>query len=148
MTMSALRTILDDKAKAVQYVGPEATAHDAVTKMCAHHIGSLLVEENGEPIGIISERDIMTRLVLEQRDAKTTSVRDIMTTDVVCIDPDREPEQIMALMTEKRVRHVPVVENRKVVGLVSIGDLVRWVTRSQDFEIRVMRDYVLGVYPG
>ena len=146
--MSALRSILDEKKVPVQYVGPQATAHDAVAKMCQHHIGSLLVEENDEPIGIISERDIMTRLVLEHLDPKTTSVRDIMSKDVLCIDPDHEPEQVMALMTERRVRHLPVVEGGKVVGIISIGDLVRWVSRSQDFEIRVMRDYVCGVYPG
>jgi CBS domain-containing protein len=116
--------------------------------MCEHHIGSLLVEENDQPIGIISERDIMTRLVLQHRDATKTSVREIMTKDVLCIDPEHEPEQVMALMTERRVRHLPVVENRKVIGLISIGDLVRWVSRNQDFEIRAMRDYVSGVYPG
>lgn len=147
--MSALRSILEDKQhKPVQYVGPEATAHEAVAKMCENHIGSLLVEENDEPIGIISERDIMTRLVLRHLDPTKTSVREIMTKDVLCIDPEHEPEQVMALMTERRVRHMPVVEGGKVIGLVSIGDLVRWVSRNQDFEIRVMRDYVCGTYPG
>lgn len=146
--MSALRDILDDKQRPVLYVGPEATAHDAVAKMCEHHIGALLVEENEEPIGIISERDIMTRLVLGHRDPTQTTVREIMTKDVLCIDPEYEPEEVMALMTEKRIRHLPVVENGKVIGVISIGDLVRWVSHNQDFEIRVMRDYVCGVYPG
>lgn len=146
--MSALRTILDGKGKAVQYVGPNATVIDAVGKMCRSRIGALLVEENDEPIGIVSERDIMSRLVLEKRDPATTRVRDIMTREVLCIDPDQEPEQVMALMTERRVRHLPVVESRKVVGIVSIGDLVRWMSRNQDFEIRALRDYVCGVYPG
>jgi CBS domain-containing protein len=146
--MSALRSILEGKHKQVQYVGPDVTAHEAVTRMCENRIGSLLVEENDEPVGIISERDIMTRLVLEHRDARRTSVRDIMTKDVLCIGLDHEPERVMALMTEKRVRHLPVIENGKVVGIVSIGDLVRWFSQSQDFEIRAMRDYVFGVYPG
>ncbi len=146
--MSALRSILDDKHNPVHYVGPEATAHEAVAKMCENRIGALLVEEDDEPIGIISERDIMTRLVLEHRDPQRTCVREIMTKDVLCIDPDYEPEQVMALMTEKRIRHLPVMEDGKIVGIVSIGDLVRWVSRNQDFEIRVMRDYVAGVYPG
>jgi CBS domain-containing protein len=147
--MSALRTILDGKPdQTVHYVGPDATVHEAVSTMCKKRIGALLVEENGAPIGIISERDIMQRLVLERRDPASTRVADIMTRDVLCIDPDHEPEQVMAIMTERRVRHIPVVEGRTVVGLVSIGDLVRWVSRNQDFEIRALRDYVCGVYPG
>lgn len=146
--MSALRTILDGKDKTVQYVGPDASVLDAVGQMCRCRIGALLVEQNGEPIGIVSERDIMSRLVLEKRDPATTRVRDIMTREVLCIDPDHEPEQVMALMTERRVRHLPVVEGQRVVGIVSIGDLVRWMSRNQDFEIRALRDYVCGIYPG
>lgn len=147
--MSALRSILDEKTLPVQYVGPDATAHDAVAKMCRNRIGSLLVQDsNEEPLGIISERDIMTRLVLEHRDPATTSVRDIMTQGVFCIDPDQEPEQVMALMTEKRVRHLPVVEQGRVIGIISIGDLVRWASRNQEVELRAMYDYVSGVYPG
>jgi CBS domain-containing protein len=146
--MSALRTILDGKDKTVHYVGPNVTVREAVSTMCGKHVGALLVEQDDEPIGIVSERDIMTRLVLEHRDPTTTLVADIMTRDVLCISPDQEPEQVMALMTEKRIRHLPVVEGRRVVGIVSIGDLVRWASRNQDFEIRALRDYVCGVYPG
>ena len=146
--MSALRSILEEKRKPVEYVGPDATAFEAVAKMCRNRIGSLLVEENGKPIGIVSERDIMTRLVLRQLDASATSVRAVMTTDVLSIQPELELEEAMQLMTEHRVRHLPVVEDGKVMGIVSIGDLVRWVSRNQDVEIRAMRDYVRGVYPG
>jgi CBS domain-containing protein len=90
----------------------------------------------------------MVRVLLEQRDPKRTRVADMMTRDVLCIDPDQEPEEAMALMTENRVRHLPVIEGGAVVGIISIGDLVRWVSRNQDFEVRVLRDYVCGVYPG
>ena len=146
--MSALRTILEGKGSNVHYVGPGATVLEAVRRMCQNRIGALLVEEHDEAIGIISERDIMARLVLERRDPASTRVADIMTRNVLCIDPDQEPEQAMALMTEHRVRHLPVVEGRTVIGMLSIGDLVRWVSRNQDFEIRSLRDYVNGVYPG
>jgi CBS domain-containing protein len=147
--MSALRSILESKRdQSVYYVGPDATVLDAVARMCRSHVGALLVEENEQPIGIVSERDIMTRLVLERRDAATTTVAEIMTRDVLCIDPEHEPEEVMALMTERRVRHLPVVEGRRVVGIVSIGDLVRWAIRNQEFEVRILRDYVCGVYPG
>ena len=146
--MSALRTILEGKDPTVHYVTPEATVLAAVEKMCRTHVGALLVEVNDEPIGIITERDIMNRLVLEQRNAATTHVAEIMSRDVLCIDPDREPEEAMALMTEKRVRHLPIVVENVVIGIISMGDLVRWASRNSEFEVRVLRDYVIGVYPG
>jgi CBS domain-containing protein len=146
--MSALRTILEGKGSTVHYVGPEATVLEAVGRMCRSRIGALLVEEHDEAIGIISERDVMMRVVLEKRDPASTRVADIMTRNVLCIDPSQEPEQAMALMTEHRVRHLPVVEGRRVIGMLSIGDLVRWVSRNQDFEIRTLYEYVNGVYPG
>jgi len=146
--MSALRTILEGKGTTVHYVGPEVPVLEAVGRMCKNRIGALLVEVHDEAIGIISERDIMARLVLEKRDPASTLVGDIMTRNVLCIDPNQEPEQAMALMTAHRVRHLPVVEGRTVIGMLSIGDLVRWMSRNQDFEIRSLRDYVSGVYPG
>jgi CBS domain-containing protein len=146
--MSALRTILEGKDPTVHYVTPEATVLAAVEKMCRAHVGALLVEVNDEPIGIITERDIMNRLVLQQRPAASTHVAEIMSRDVLCIDPDREPAEAMALMTERRVRHLPVVVENVVIGIISMGDLVRWASRSSEFEVRVLRDYVIGVYPG
>jgi CBS domain-containing protein len=146
--MSALRTILEAKGTTVHYVGPDVTVLEAVERMCQNRIGALLVEEHDEAIGIISERDIMARLVLERRDPASTRVADIMTRNVLCVGLDQEPEQAMAVMTEHRVRHLPVLEGRTVIGMLSIGDLVRWVSRSQDFEIRSLLDYVNGVYPG
>ena len=146
--MSALRTILEGKGSTVHYVGPDVTVLEAVHRMCRNRIGALLVEEHDEAIGIISERDIMMRLLLQQRDAARTRVADIMTKDVLCIDPEQEPEQAMAMMTEHRVRHLPVVEGRTVIGVLSIGDLVRWAGRNREFEIRSLYDYVNGVYPG
>ncbi len=146
--MSALRTILEGKEPTVHYVTPEAMVLAAVEKMCRAHVGALLVEVNDEPIGIVTERDIMNRLVLQQRDAASTHVAEIMSRDVLCIDPDREPEEAMALMTERRVRHLPVVVENVVVGIISMGDLVRWASRNSEFEVRILRDYVIGVYPG
>jgi len=147
--MSALRSILEGKKdQSIHYVGPDATVLEAVDKMCRSHVGALLVEEDEQPIGIVSERDIMTRLVLQRRDPATTRVSEIMTHDVLCIDPDHEPAEVMALMTERRVRHLPVVEGRSIIGIVSIGDLVRWASHNTEFEVRILRDYVCGMYPG
>lgn len=146
--MGALRTILEEKDPTIHAVGPQTSVLEAVGKMCQTRVGALIVEELGKPIGILSERDIMTRLVLEQRDPATTRVQEIMTPEVLCIDPDRSPEEAMSLMTARRVRHLPVMEGRSVIGIISIGDLVRWASRNQDYEIRTLREYVAGVYAG
>lgn len=146
--MSAIRTILEGKDPTVHYVTPDATVLTAVDKMCRARVGALLVQENDQPTGIITERDIMTRLVLAQRNPATTHVSEIMSRDVLSIDPDREPEEAMALMTEKRVRHLPVAYDGSIIGIISMGDLVRWASHNQEFEVRVLRDYVIGVYPG
>ena len=84
----------------------------------------------------------------DKRPAASTHVAEIMSRDVLCIDPDREPEEAMALMTKRRVRHLPVVVENVVIGIISMGDLVRWASRNQEFEARVLRDYVIGIYPG
>ena len=146
--MATLRTILEDKDSTVHTVEPEASILEAVGKMCQLRIGALLVERFGHPLGIISERDVLTRFLLERRDPVETRVEEIMTPNVLCIDLDRSPEEAMSLMTERRVRHLPVMEGRGVVGIVSIGDLMRWASRDKEYEIRTLREYVSGVYAG
>ena len=116
--------------------------------MCQLRVGALLVVRFGKPVGILSERDIMTRFLLERRDPVDTKVEEVMTHEVLCIAPDRSPEEAMSIMTDRRVRHLPVMEGRSVIGIVSIGDLVRWASRNQEFEIRTLREYVSGVYAG
>jgi CBS domain-containing protein len=146
--MGALRTIVEEKEQTIHAVGPETSVLEAVDRMCQSRVGALLVVQGSMAIGILSERDIMRRLVLEQRDPARTKVAEIMTLEVLCIDADREPEEAMSLMTARRVRHLPVVEGSTVVGIISIGDLVRWASRHQDYEIRTLREYVSGVYAG
>ena len=144
--MGAIRTIVEGKDTAIHAVGPEATVRDAVVEMCRSHVGALLVNEYGAPVGILSERDIMTRVLLEQRNPSTTTVAEVMTKEVVFIGPDREAEDAMALMTERCVRHLPVVERGIVIGIISMGDLVRWASHNQDSEIRMLQEYVGGMY--
>ena len=146
--MATLRTMLEEKDPTIPTVDPDTSILEAVGKMCQVRVGALLVERFGKPVGILSERDIMTRFLLERRDPVDTRVEEVMTPDVLCIDPDRSPEEAMSLMTERRVRHLPVMEGRSVIGIVSIGDLVRWASRNQEFEIRTLREYVTGVYAG
>jgi CBS domain-containing protein len=145
--MSELQSILERKDATIQLITPDASAHDAASHMSRAHVGALLVFEDDELVGIVSERDIMTRVVLEQRDATTTLVRDIMSQKLACIRNDRSASDAMALMTERRIRHLPVLDGGRVAGVVSIGDLVHWVINQKEFEIVSLREYVSGVYP-
>jgi CBS domain-containing protein len=146
--MQTLRTVLETKPNVIHETTPTATVVDAVDQMCRAHVGALLVCEGEKPIGILSERDLLTRVILARRDPATTRVGDIMTREVVCIEPDVAPEEAMAVMTERRCRHLPVVQGGRVAGIVSIGDLVRWASRNQEYEIRMLDEYVAGRYPG
>lgn len=145
--MSTLRDVLDTKRSLVHSVSPDATIHEAVDAMCFHHVGALLVRTGEAVVGVFSERDVMTRVVLARKDPATTVVRDVMTTNVVCIDLNAEPEEAMRIMTEKRCRHLPVVAGGNVIAVVSIGDLVRWVSRHQEFELQTLREYIQGSSP-
>jgi CBS domain-containing protein len=118
----------------------------AVEEMCEKHIGALLVTQGRVPLGIFSERDLMRRVILAQKDPVTTYVSDVMTTEVVCVGPTTPAREAMALMTDRRCRHLPVVDAGEVAGILSIGDFVRWMSVEQAFEIRVLTDYVRGAY--
>jgi CBS domain-containing protein len=146
--MTNVRDVLQLKGPQVLTTSPDATIHLAVDEMCRFRVGSLLVLEADAPVGILSERDVMTRVILERLDPATTIVANAMTRDVVCIGIDSSVEEAMAVMTERRCRHLPVVVDEKVAGLVSIGDLVRWVSRDREYEIRMLREYLEGKYPG
>jgi CBS domain-containing protein len=146
--MSTIRSILEAKGRDIHTIQPGATILEAVDAMCKVHIGALLVLEGNVVSGIISERDVMCRVILERQEPARTTVADAMTRNVVCIDIDKSVEEAMAIMTERRCRHLPVVVDGKVQGIVSIGDLVRWASRDQEFEIRILHEYVEGRYPG
>jgi CBS domain-containing protein len=146
--MHTLRSVLESKPKTIHATSPAATVIEAVDTMCSARVGALLVREGDVPVGILSERDILTRIVLARKDPATTRVHEIMTRDLVCISVDVAPEEAMAVMTERRCRHLPVVLDGRVIGLVSIGDLVRWASRNQEYEIRMLDEYMSGKYPG
>ena len=110
------------------------------------HIGALLVCNAGVPLGIFSERDLMRRVILARKDPMTTLVEHVMTTDVVCVTPTTRAREAMAIMTNRRCRHLPVVEGGHVTGVLSIGDLVRGASHDQAFEIQLLTDYVRGAY--
>ena len=146
--MSVLRSILEGKDKTIHAVGPDDMVLDAVGKMCRSHVGALLVNEHDRPVGILSERDILTRVLLARRDPSTTRIADVMTREIVFVGLHTELEETMTLMMERRVRQLPVVESRTVVGIVSMSDLLRWQSRNQDYEIRTLKAYVSGPYAG
>ena len=110
--------------------------------MVEENIGSLLVTEGGKIAGIVTERDYLRRVTLEGRTDRETAVREIMSTPLIVVAPETTVDECMALMTERRVRHLPVVDERQVVGLVSIGDLVKFTSERRAFEIRYLTDYI------
>jgi CBS domain-containing protein len=147
--MSELENILERKGTSVHRIPSSATVLDAVDELCRLHIGALVVEEKETPVGIVSERDVLTRVTLRRLDPAVTRVGDIMTKEVYCVDLDSSPEEAMRIMTEQRCRHLPVFDEGRLVGIISIGDLVRWVSANQEFEVRVLHEYLLeGKYPG
>ena len=146
--MDTVGLILNNKPRTVHQLPPSATVMAAVEAMCAARIGSILVVEEQRPVGIFTERDVMTRVILARRNPETTRLEEVMTKEVACISRDTTTAAAMALMTERRVRHLPVVHQEVVVGLVSIGDLVRQQSSQQSYEIRMLTNYIMGSYPG
>ena len=143
-----LEAVLAGKGATIHYVIPEATVLDAVGKMNDERIGALLVCISGEMVGIFTERDVLCRVVAEGRDPTTTRVVDVMTQEVVAVRSTTSVEEAMAVFTEKRFRHLPVVDDGELKGLVSSGDLTRRVSRSQEGHIQDLMNYITGRYPG
>jgi CBS domain-containing protein len=140
--MNTLSEILDEKGRSVLEIDAEATVFEAVQKMVEHNVGSLLVTEGGDVAGIVTERDYLRRVTLEGRTDRETRVGDIMSGPLVVATPETSVDECMALMTDRRIRHLPVAEDGKVVGLVSIGDLVKFRSKQQSFEIQYLTDYI------
>lgn len=142
--MTLLSQLLDGKGRAVHSVAPGASVYDAIRLMAEKHVGALLVMEGQQLAGIVSERDYARKVILLGRASATTPVREIMSAPVVTVGPDHTVEDAMRLMTERRIRHLPVVRAEKVVGVVSIGDLVKCVIEDQQHTIEDLRSYIRG----
>ena len=136
-----IRQILAKKP-AIYSTAPQATVYEALKVMADKNVGALVVLEEEKLVGIFSERDYARKVVLLGRASKDTPVRDIMTSKVVCVEPERTAGECMALMTEKRFRHLPVMEGGKLVGVISIGDVVRAVVEEQQFTIKQLESYI------
>ena len=142
--MRTVRQLLEAKAPEVFAIGPDAPVIDAIRLMAEKRIGALLVMQAGKLAGIVSERDYARKVVLQGRSSSDTPVRDIMTAQVVTIALDDTAEHCMQLVTDRRIRHLPVVDAGHVLGVVSIGDLVRAVIEDQQLELDQLQRYIVG----
>ncbi|MGA8480978.1 MAG: CBS domain-containing protein, partial [Chthoniobacterales bacterium] len=135
------------KASTVWSIGPNAMVIDAIQLMDAKNVGALPVVENGTLVGIVSERDYTRKVILKRRSSNETPVRDIMTEHLLTVNPNDSVTECMRIMTEKRVRHLPVLEGSNLVGILSIGDVVNWFISAQTATIDNLERYVTGDYP-
>ena len=140
--MDPVSKILDEKSGELLKIDGGASVIDAVRRMVGANVGSLLVTEDDEIVGIVTERDYLRRVALEDRDENEAAVKEIMSGPLVVVGLETTIEECMALMTERRIRHLPVVDEEKVVGLVSIGDLVKFQSKQQNVEIQYLTDYI------
>lgn len=140
--METVMQLLEAKGRDVWSIAPNAPVIDALKLMAEKEIGSLLALEDGKLVGIVSERDYARKVILEGKSSKDTPTRDIMTTPVVYVRPDQRLDACMALMTEKRTRHLPVLDGEKVIGIVSIGDLLKSIISEQRFIIEQLENYI------
>lgn len=148
MLATRLSTILAEKGNAVYTVASGATVLEAVREMNEKGIGALLVVDGNAPVGIFTERDVLRRIVDSGVDARTTRVTDVMTRDLHVVNSETTIEEAMTVMTHRRFRHLPVVDGATLIGLVSIGDLTRWMVRTQEHEIQHLTNYIQGGPPG
>jgi CBS domain-containing protein len=142
--MKTVKDILRAKGSKVYSISPDATVYEALNRMAEKNVGSMLVFEGKVLVGMISERDYSRKTILKGRLSKDTAVREIMTTSVVSVHPDDDIEACMELFTDKRVRHLPVIEKGKVVGIVSIGDVVKSIIDYKEFIIEELENYIKG----
>ena len=142
-----VRSLLRQKDSTLWSISADATVYDAIQTMSDKHVGCLLVLSGGRLSGIITERDYARKVVLQGRASHQTHVRDIMTKPVLFVRQEETLDHAMRLMTTRRVRHLPVCDGEQVIGIVSMGDLVRWLVDTQDRTIRHLHDYIQGTYP-
>jgi CBS domain-containing protein len=139
-------TLLQNKSGQIWSLDPSASVYDAIRLMAEKSVGALLVMRDGKLVGIVSERDYARKIVLQGRHSQDTPVSDIMTSDVITVSPSHTVEECMRIVTDRRIRHLPVVEGDRVIGMVSIGDLVNWVLTEQQETIRHLEAWISGTH--
>lgn len=144
---ASISTLLEHKGSAIYSVPATATVADAVGEMNRQKIGCVLVMDESRIAGVFTERDVLTRVVSAEVDPRTTPVAQVMTTDVNTVPPEATIEEVMTLFAEKHCRHLPVVEAGRLLGLISIGDISRWVAAAHHAECEQLKQYIAGGYP-
>jgi len=143
--LGTIADVLSHKGTNVFVIKPDATVQAAADLMATHHIGALVVAEHGRPLGLFHERDVLWRIIHERRSLDTL-VRDVMTTRAITVKPATRVGEAMRIMTDERVRHLPVVERERLLGLVSIGDLTHWVTQDLEAHVGELVSYIHGQF--
>jgi len=144
--MKSVEKVLRTKGSETWHIAPQATVYEALQLMSEKEIGSILVLEEGEVVGIFTERDYARKLILKGKFSKDTAVRELMTQDVLYVEPQNTIEDCMVLMTKNRVRHLPVMDNGKLAGIVSLGDMVKHIISEQESTIAQLEKYITGSY--
>lgn len=148
MMAGTIEEILHQKRGDLHTISPDATVFDAIELMAEKNIGALLVMSGERLMGVVSERDYTRKVALKGKSSRDTRVREIVSIPMIAASPSHTVEQCMRLMTENRVRHLPVLERDEVIGIVSIGDLVNWIISAQSVTITQLESYISGQYPG
>ena len=143
-----IHEILHNKGSTVWSISSDTLVYDAIALMADKNIGALLVVDHGKLIGILSERDYTRKIALKGKSSKQTRVKEILSGQVIRVSPAHTVEDCMRLMTDHRIRHLPVLDGEKIMGVISIGDLVNWIISTQSHEIDQLHNYIAGQYPG
>ena len=146
--VDSVRLVLKQKGQDIWYVSPDACVYDAIEIIAEKYVGALLVVADGNLVGVVSERDYARKVILQGKSSKQTQVKEIMTSPAIFVTPDHTVEESMRIMTEKHIRHLPVVEDGKILGVVSISDLVKWMITAQQQTISQLHSYITNTYPG
>jgi CBS domain-containing protein len=142
--MTIIKQVIGAKRHKVLSIAPDDNVYNAIKLMADNNVGSLIVLENEKLVGIITERDYSRKVILKGKSSPKTQVREIMSTQVICVQPDETIRECMAIMTDKRIRHLPVIEDDEVIAVVSIGDLVKGIISDQKFVIEQLEHYITG----